>query len=41
MMTQLQDILGRRVDLVEEDGLANYAKPYVNQDKIKIYERAH
>ena len=41
MMMNLQDILGRKVDLVEEDGLADYAKPYVNYDKIKIYERAH
>ena len=41
MAMNLQDIIGRKVDLVEEDGVADFAKPYVNNDKIKIYERTH
>ena len=41
MMTDLEEKLGRTVDLVSEDGLLSYARPYVDQDKIMIYERAH
>ena len=41
MITDLEDKLGRTVDLVTEDGLKSYARPYVNHDKIMIYERAH
>ncbi|MBQ2189895.1 MAG: nucleotidyltransferase domain-containing protein [Paludibacteraceae bacterium] len=41
MMTDLESKLGRTVDLVSEDGLLSFARPYVDQDKIMIYERAH
>ena len=40
IMNDLEDIIGRKVDLVQEEGLADFARPSVNHDKIKIYERA-
>jgi len=40
MMTDLESKLGRTVDLVSEDGLLSFARPYVDHDKIMIYERA-
>ena len=41
MICDLEKQLGRKVDLVEEKGLASYARPYVDHDKILLYERAH
>ena len=41
MMCDLEDKLGRKVDLVAEDGLMSFARPYVDKDKILFYERAH
>ncbi|MBR1426486.1 MAG: nucleotidyltransferase family protein [Paludibacteraceae bacterium] len=41
MKSDLEDLVGRPVDLVEESGLASYARPYVNDDKILLYERAY
>ena len=41
MITDLEDKLGRTVDLVSEDGLLPFARPYVDKDKILLYERAH
>lgn len=41
MITDLEDRLGRPVDLVSEDGLLPFARPYVDNDKILVYERAH
>lgn len=40
MINDLENILGRQVDLVDEAGLDRYAKPFVDKDKILIYERA-
>ena len=40
MITDLEDKLGRTVDLVSEDGLLPFARSYVDQDKILLYERA-
>lgn len=40
LICSLEDILHRRVDLVEEDGLVPYAQDSVNRDKILIYERS-
>ena len=31
-------ILGREVDLVTEDGLSPYIRPYVEKEKVIIYE---
>ena len=39
MITDLEDKLGRTVDLVSEDGLLPFARPYVDKDKILLYER--
>ena len=38
MMCDLENQLGRKVDLVSEDGLLPYARPYVDKDKILLYE---
>jgi len=34
----LQKKLGREVDLVTEDSLSPYIRPYVDQEKVIIYE---
>lgn len=39
MLMDLSSLLGRKVDLVDERGLIQYAKPSVDRDKILIYER--
>ncbi len=41
MMTDLEDILGKKVDLVENGRLKDFAVSSVNSDKILIYERAN
>ena len=41
MMTDLEDILGKRVDLVENGRLKDFAVSSANHDKILIYERAY
>ena len=41
MWDDLERLLGREVDLVTEDGLADYARESYNKDKILVYERAH
>ena len=38
---QLQDILGRNIDLVEEGTLMPFACESANHDKILIYERSN
>ena len=38
MKFDLEDLLHRKVDLVSEDGLSKYVRPYVEKDKILIYE---
>lgn len=40
MMLELEDILGKRVDLVENGKLKDFAVSSANKDKILIYERA-
>ena len=39
MLMDLSDIAGRRVDLVETEGLKDFAAESVNRDKILIYKR--
>ncbi len=39
MLMELSHLLGRRVDLVESQGLKEFARPSVERDKILIYER--
>lgn len=41
MICELEKLLGRPVDLVEEDGLDKYVKPFVEKDKILVYERTN
>jgi len=40
MWSDLEQLLGRSVDLVTEGSLADFARESVEQDKILIYERA-
>lgn len=40
MLMDLSDILGKRVDLVDNEGLKDFARKSVDHDKILIYERA-
>jgi predicted nucleotidyltransferase len=35
----LEKLLNRRIDLVTSDGLSKYIKPFIDTDKILIYER--
>lgn len=37
---ELEDILKRKVDLVSDEGLSKHVRPYVEKDKILIYDRA-
>ena len=39
MLMDLSDLVGRRVDLVESQGIKDFARASVDQDKILIYER--
>ena len=41
MICDLESKLGRKVDLVEDSGLMSFARPYVDHDKILLYERAN
>src|SRR5258708_23684205 len=40
MQFDLEKLLRRKVDLVSDDGLSKYIKPYVDKEKILIYEGA-
>jgi predicted nucleotidyltransferase len=40
IMQDLQDLLHKKVDLIQEEGLKNFARESVEKDKILIYERA-
>lgn len=35
---ELEDILHKKVDVVSSDGLSKYVRPYIEKDKILIYE---
>lgn len=39
MLMDLEDLLGRKVDLVDNQGLMSFARESVERDKILIYER--
>lgn len=36
---QLQNLLKKKVDLVTDEGLSKYIKPFIDRDKVLIYER--
>ena len=38
---ELEQLLNKKVDLITSDGLSKYVKPFIDKDKILIYERAH
>lgn len=40
MLMDLSDLLGRKVDLVDINGILDFARPSIEQDKILIYERS-
>ena len=40
MLNDLEELLGRKVDLVSEGTLLPFAKESVEHDKILVYERA-
>ncbi len=35
---ELSERLGRKVDLISEDGLSPYVRPYVDREKVILYE---
>ena len=37
---ELEQLLKMKVDLVSSEGLSKYVKPFVDEDKILIYERS-
>lgn len=39
MMLSLEDLLHRKVDMVESDRLLPFAQESVNQDKLLVYEK--
>ena len=40
MLTDLEELLGRKIDLVSEGTLLPFAQESVERDKILVYERA-
>jgi uncharacterized protein len=36
---ELQELLGRKVDLISDGGVSKHIKPLIDKDKILIYER--
>lgn len=41
MMVELEKIIHRPVDMIEDEGLKDFARASAERDKILIYERAH
>ena len=39
MKNELEEIVGRPVDLVSAKGLSQFIKPFVDKEKILIYEK--
>jgi predicted nucleotidyltransferase len=38
---ELEELLQKKVDLVSTDGISRHVRPFVDKDKILIYERAN
>jgi predicted nucleotidyltransferase len=36
---ELQNLLKKKVDVVSDAGLSKYVKPFIDKDKVLIYER--
>jgi predicted nucleotidyltransferase len=39
MHIELEELLNKKVDLLSSQGVSRYIQPYINQDKILIYEK--
>ena len=39
--SELQELLKIKVDIISSEGLSKYIKPFIDKDKILIYERAN
>ncbi len=39
MQIGLEELLNKKVDLVSANGISKYIKPYIDKDKIVIYEK--
>ena len=39
MQLELEELLNKKVDLLSSKGISKYIEPFVNQDKILIYEK--
>lgn len=39
--SDLEDLLHKKVDLVTTEGLSRHIKPFIDKDKVLIYERAN
>lgn len=39
MSWQLEDLLHRKVDVIAEKGVSKYIRPFINQDRILVYEK--
>lgn len=37
--SELENLLNIKVDIISTDGLSKYVKPFIDKDKILIYER--
>ncbi len=36
---ELQDLLKKKVDIVSDEGISKYVKPFIDKEKVLIYER--
>lgn len=39
MQIDLEEMLHKKVDLLAEGGVSKYVLPYINQDKVLVYEK--
>jgi len=39
MQLELQELLKRKVDLLSENSISKYIRPFIDQEKILIYEK--
>lgn len=39
MQIDLEEMLHKKVDLLEEGGVSKYIKPTIDQDKVLVYEK--
>ena len=36
---ELQHLIKKKVDIVSDEGISKYVKPYIDKEKVLIYER--